>query len=71
MEEKKHKLWLRVGVTMMVSEQEAKELEGNIEGFAREALKRGDAVVDGDTYFPETEENRAFSDATGVDIISE
>lgn len=71
MTEKTHKLWLRVGVTMEVPEADAKELQKDIEGYAKRALAAGTAVVDGDTYFPETPENRAFSDATGADIISE
>lgn len=51
----KKRIWLRLGVTVMLSEREIQEIErGDAAGRAiiREKFNNGRCILDGETYIP-------------------
>jgi hypothetical protein len=49
-------LWARVGYTLEVPKEDVEEFGADPKAYFEKALKSGKAFMDGETYFPEEDE---------------
>jgi hypothetical protein len=53
-ENKKHKIWMRVGMSVQLSVAELRKIDEGDMGVLRDAIKNGFAEPDGDGYIPDS-----------------